>query len=357
MSPNLRRLNTAALTCLLLALSPATGAQVPAAAEKIQVSQATPLNEQDPLQRWFKEQDRLLDDILVRLSRIENLVRELHRLISQMPGPSLGVTAPAVTQPAAVAQPAMAPVAAPAPPPKPAMPAPAGPVVEPAGDLMEHAPLLGGALLVALLLGMWLRHRSAAKTYSAPIMVEPAPAPEQPASSALPKSATPKPQTAPAPARQEPVSQSPSLSLPVAQNDQAMELAEIMLSMGLGHGAANTLVEQIRREPKQALMHWLKLLEIYRQNGQQAEFEKSAEELRLHFNVQPEDWNVQPGSQRSLEDYPHIAARIVELWGKPSCLAYLQNLLDDNRGGARSGFPQSVAEELLILSAMLKGSP
>ncbi len=127
-----------------------------------------------------------------------------------------------------------------------------------------------------------------------------------------------------------------------------------MLSMGLGHGAAQTLVEQIGREPKQALAQWLKLLEIYRQNGQQVEFERSAEELRQHFNVQPVDWQAQPGLQRSLEDYPHIAARTVELWRKPACLTYLQNLLDENRGGARAGFPQSVAEELLLLTALLK---
>lgn len=127
-----------------------------------------------------------------------------------------------------------------------------------------------------------------------------------------------------------------------------------MLSMGLGHGAAQTLTEQIRSEPKQALRYWLKLLEIYRQNGQQTEFEHAAEELRQHFNVQPEDWNARPEARRSLEDYPHIATRLTDLWGKPSCLTYLQNLLDDNRGGARSGFPQSVAEELLLLTAILK---
>jgi len=139
-----------------------------------------------------------------------------------------------------------------------------------------------------------------------------------------------------------------------AGKDQAIELAEIMLSMGLGHGAAQTLTEQIRSEPKQALRHWLKLLEIYRLNGQQEEFERSAEELRQHFNVQPEDWQPRAEARRSLEDYPHIAARLTEMWGKLGCLAYLENLLADNRGGARSGFPQSVAEELLLLSGMIK---
>ena len=126
-----------------------------------------------------------------------------------------------------------------------------------------------------------------------------------------------------------------------------------MLAMGLGQGAAQTLTEQIRNEPKSGLRNWLKLLEIYRKTGQQDEFEHSAEELRQHFNVLPEDWQVQAEASRSIESYPHIAARLTELWGKPACSAYLSNLLDDNRDGVRTGFPQSVAEELLLLLAII----
>lgn len=127
-----------------------------------------------------------------------------------------------------------------------------------------------------------------------------------------------------------------------------------MLAMGLGHGAAQTLAEQIHNEPKQALRHWLKLLEIYRKNGQQEEFERSSEELRQHFNVKPEDWHAQPDAPHSIEDYPHISARVVELWRTPACLVYLHNMLADNRGGSRAGFPQSVAEEMLLLTTILK---
>ncbi len=127
-----------------------------------------------------------------------------------------------------------------------------------------------------------------------------------------------------------------------------------MLAMGLGSGAAQTLAEQIQNEPKQALRHWLKLLEIYRKNGQQEEFERSAEELRQHFNVQPEDWKAKADAYRGIESFPHIAKRLTELWRTPDCMVYMLNLLDDNRGGARAGFPQTVAEELLLLTGMLK---
>jgi len=360
----------ALLTGTLVATSPALAAEGQVA-ERLKVSQTLPEDANDPLRKWFKEQDRLLDDILVRLSRIENLVREIHQLIIQLPsGPVANQPATAVSEPLHVAPPAPSPAPAAAkptppvtipilPPPK---PAPAGIW----GFFDEWGSTLAGIGLLLLVLMIGQRHRrNQKKPVSSPLVAPPASAtpeihieepafllePEVKAKPAAPVRPGPKPATAqPAASVQRAGAMEPSKG----QADQALELADIMLSMGLGHGAAQTLTEQIRNEPKQALLHWLKLLEIYRQNGQQAEFEKSAEELRQHFNVQPEDWQVRPDTLRSIEDYPHIAARMCELWGRPACLVYLQNLLADNRGGARSGFPQSVAEELLLLTSMLR---
>lgn len=255
----------------------------------------------------------------------------------------------------------------------------------PASDMLaffdnREVQLAGGGLLLLLLL-IWTRQRRSARLRAMRAKLDtasaPAPQPSLPAEPVRP-SEPPQPQppvrnpaSADKPATEPPPRQkAPSLPHPeqpqakpraetssigaARSNDQALELAEIMLAMGLGQGAAKTLTQQIHDKPKGALRNWLKLLEIYRQNGQQQEFECSAEELRQHFNVQPEDWQTQPEMQRSIEDYPHIAARLTELWGKPYCSSYLANLLDDNRDGARAGFPQSVAEELLLLAAMQK---
>jgi pilus assembly protein FimV len=307
--------------------------------EKLQVSQAVTLDPDDPLHVWFKQQDKLLDEILIRLSRIEAIVRDLHRLISGLPDPAKPVAAAPIH-----------PVPA-----TPATPPPAIATAAAPGIMDWTIPAAGGALMILLLLD-WRRRRHGESVAPATEMAETviAPPPEKPANKPVPAS---QPLATPVAAKQpDPPAELATPAAPATPNgkDQAIELAEIMLSMGLGHGAAQTLIEQISREPKQALAQWLKLLEIYRQNGQQAEFERSAEELRQHFNVQPADWHARPGAQHSLEDYPHIAARIVELWGKPACLTYLQNLLDDNRGGARAGFPQPVAEEFLLLTELLK---
>jgi hypothetical protein len=333
------RLKIAVLTCLLLAWPLCGNAQATAAGQPPgSLTISATMNDSganDPLQLWFKEQDKLLDDILLRLARIEHLVSDIHRLISQLPN-AVAVTAlPVAPQPVA-----SLPVQVKPPPP-----------AEHEGTLPDWAPQLAGGGLIVLLLLWWSRRRRAAvpktvRATPAPAAVPPPPTftpPEQP-------SVPPAVKVAPPPASASVQTNGASNT----QGDQAIELAEIMLSMGLGRGAAQTLAEQIRNEPKQALRQWLKLLEIYRQNGQQDEFERSAEEMRQHFNVQPEDWQTRPEAYRSIADYPHIAARLSELWGRPSCLNYLGNLLDDNRGGARAGFPQTVAEELLLLTAMLR---
>jgi hypothetical protein len=337
-----------------MVITPALAATANAEDGKLKVSQTLPEETNDPLRLWFAEQDKLLDDILVRLSRIENLVREIHQLVTQMPSV---VAAPVAATPAVLAKPNIQ-----LPPPK---PAPTGIF----GFFDEWGSILAGIGLLLLVLMIVRRHHNTTTTEkpvevvaatpadAAPVLLpepKPAAAIEQLARPTVPPPRPATPAETKKPQENSSIQRAGAMEPSKGQADQSLELADIMLSMGLGHGAAQTLTEQIRNEPKQALLHWLKLLEIYRQNGQQAEFETSAEELRQHFNVQPEDWQVRPDALRSIEEYPHIAARICELWGRPACLVYLQNLLADNRGGARSGFPQSVAEEFLLLTSMLK---
>lgn len=47
--------------------------------------------------------------------------------------------------------------------------------------------------------------------------------------------------------------------------------------------------------------------------------------------------------------FPHILARLVEVWGQPEGDTYLNNLLVSNRPN-RQGFPDDVAGELFRLS-------
>lgn len=163
----------------------------------------------------------------------------------------------------------------------------------------------------------------------------------------------------------------------VFTHNPVMELAEIMLSFGRVQGAAQALQEYIDQNPKEALQPWVKLLDIYRQAGMQAEFENLARSLNENFNVELLRWSDVPkpgepgavdfvlelvpqhGDQplparhHSIESLPHVCERIQALWGTEACYHYIQELLRDNRGGTRQGFPLQVVDELLFLSEIL----
>lgn len=141
-------------------------------------------------------------------------------------------------------------------------------------------------------------------------------------------------------------------------SEPTLELAEIMLSMGLEQSAAQALVEYSEAHPRQAVYHWLKLLDIYRGSGHRKDFKEAAEKLRLHFNIQADDWTRAHGGEApSLEGFGRIIGHIQGLWQQPAeCVAYLRHLIEDNREGTRAGFPQPVAEEILLLIE-IQGEP
>lgn len=143
----------------------------------------------------------------------------------------------------------------------------------------------------------------------------------------------------------------------VEEHKSAVELADIMMSFGRVQGAAETLAEFIRGNPREAVTPWLKLLEVYRAAGLRAEFNAIAGELNKTFNVTRVDWdNYQRlrDSRMSLEDLPHISETLQRSWRTTACQRYLQQLLRDNRGGTRAGFPFTVIDEVLTLSAILE---
>lgn len=147
-----------------------------------------------------------------------------------------------------------------------------------------------------------------------------------------------------------------ALAVPPSPESQGltpvMELAEIMLSFGRVNGAAQTLQEYLETDPKAALEPWMRLLEIYRDNGMRADFDAVATNLHHNFNVEVVHWDAAASGERvemSLELLPHIRDQIDTLWGKPECFDYLQRLLRDNRDGERGGFTLPVVKEILLL--------
>ena len=148
----------------------------------------------------------------------------------------------------------------------------------------------------------------------------------------------------------EPISTEPATSPGAA----AIELANIMATMGLADSAAEALETHIRENPHDSLPHWLKLLELHRASGNRTEFERAANEMRQFFNVQTDEWGQETlGGRSSIEAYPHLRTQLTRQWRQPECAAFLGSLLTDTREGTRAGFPVGVAEEILLLVALL----
>ncbi len=142
----------------------------------------------------------------------------------------------------------------------------------------------------------------------------------------------------------------------VDEQDSALELAEIMMSFGRTQGAAETLADYIRNNPRQAVKPWLKLLDVYHVAGMRAEFEALTRQLNKTFNVKMISWGdfkAVRSAPDTVEQIGHVTLRLQELWGTMEAQAYIHQILRDNRNGTRQGFPLNIVEELLLLLAIL----
>ena len=158
---------------------------------------------------------------------------------------------------------------------------------------------------------------------------------------------------APAPSIAEPV---PSEPVHMDVEDAVVELADVLASLGMGERAVETLSSFAEANPKHALNPWLRLLRLYRRNGQRGPFDALAERVASGYNIDAISWDKFELSDTTatLERYGHIIERLTANWGNSSCVDYLKNLLTDSRDGTRTGFPVDVAEEMLLLTGILK---
>lgn len=146
-------------------------------------------------------------------------------------------------------------------------------------------------------------------------------------------------------------------SLEAEEHDSAIELADIMMSFGRIQGAAETLADFIRANPKRAITPWLKLLEVYRAANMRTEFDALTRQLNKTFNVMIVSWDrfheELKASQQSVEQMPHIMDNLTKLWPSRECQIYLNTLIRDNRDGTRQGFPLGLIDDLLMLAGVL----
>jgi len=151
-----------------------------------------------------------------------------------------------------------------------------------------------------------------------------------------------------------PFSGNAASQLGVSDLAQATEKASVFVTVGRPEQAIDVLRDHIDHESKPSPMAWLMLLDLYRQTGRQAEFIGVADRFHQKFNAETPQWELVEGREDpGLAAFPRVIGHIRRDWPRTEALAYIENLLHDNRGGSRIGFSLSAFRDLLLLHSII----
>jgi hypothetical protein len=130
-----------------------------------------------------------------------------------------------------------------------------------------------------------------------------------------------------------------------------MVQAELLITLHNYDEAINLLARHIRETEKPAPRAWLMLFEMFALTDRREQYNNLAKGFRILFNAQVPSWDEQASGSRSktLEDYGKVMEKVQRLWGMPTCRAFLESLLYDDRGGNRQGFMLAAYSDILFL--------
>lgn len=137
------------------------------------------------------------------------------------------------------------------------------------------------------------------------------------------------------------------------QHFSVLDHADVFLSHGRATLAIQLLQNHLLEHPKQSVTIWLFLLDLLAKENLESLYEETAADCKLHFNVKiPKFSNQESSSNESLEDFPHLAQGLQDVWNTPAATVYLEDLIYNNRLEPRAGLSKVLIEELLLLKTM-----
>jgi pilus assembly protein FimV len=132
-----------------------------------------------------------------------------------------------------------------------------------------------------------------------------------------------------------------------------IQQAEFWMEMHQPERAIEILESNWGSDRPNSPLPWLYLLDLYKQVGDREQYEELTERFEHIFNGKVERWDDDKATltvQRSLEDFPAVLKKIVQLWPTPDIVPYMENLLIDDRDGRRQGFELSAYRDILFLT-------
>ena len=182
-----------------------------------------------------------------------------------------------------------------------------------------------------------------------------------PGADALQRPSAPPPTERPVPAMEQTLPLVPQAAMagPESRDVSAEELidleqqAEFFVVLGQDDAAIDLLVSHLRDTGGASPLPYLKLLEIYRRQGDRAAYERTRDRFNLRFNSRAPAWDAPPNAGRTLEDYPQVMHWLQRIWPQPmDAMAELEALLFRRDNGELFDLP--AYRELLMLYAVAR---
>lgn len=132
-----------------------------------------------------------------------------------------------------------------------------------------------------------------------------------------------------------------------------LDHADVFLSHGRTSMAIQLLQNHLLDHPKQSVTIWLFLLDLLTKENMQAAYEQTALECKEHFNIKISAFAADANpSYVTFESFTRLAEGLQQVWGTPAALAYLDDLIYNNRLEPRAGLDKNLIDELLLLKAI-----
>ena len=156
-----------------------------------------------------------------------------------------------------------------------------------------------------------------------------------------------------------------SLSPPLDSSPRAVTVEELLdldqqvdffMVLGQEQAAIDLLLGHVRATGGINALPYFKLLEIYRQQGDDEAYERTRERFNQRFNAQAPDFDGDLKSGRHLEDYPALVSRLERAWPQPlRALAELESLM--LRRADLEALDLPAFHDLLTLHALVRDLP
>jgi len=143
----------------------------------------------------------------------------------------------------------------------------------------------------------------------------------------------------------------PARAVSVEELFDLEQQVDFFLVLGQTESAVDLLVSHIRGTGGNSALPYMKLMEVYRQQGDAESYERTRKRFNQRFNAHAPDWAANLHGGRSLEDYPEVTSRLQRVWSMPlDALAELEALMFRRSRGELFDLP--AFREVLLLHAM-----